>query len=427
MNSPRLYLSAVPKVYWVALIPRLLWALLIPVIPLSDSLAYDTFAFNIWQHGTYGWEAGQPFSYWPVGTSAIYAGFFYVFGYVYWPIVLFHIALSLGVIFFSQKLCDRFFETKAVGALVAYILALWPTMIMYTTVLASELLYMFFSVAGIYWFTKLGGNFYRNAMVAALLFTVAYYIRPLITVVIVIMAFSSIVLLKERWQPVAVKTLISFGVLALLVAPWAYRNYQLHDAFVPMSSNSGAVFWMGNQPGTTGGYMSVPQEFRGMDTQQMSELLKAQAMEYIKEHPGEFVKNTLFKLYLFHSYETIGVTWNEEGIKTALGQSFLLPLKVLSQLYWLALVLSAFAGLGLYLKGVGLWRFLFHPFVLLWASSAAIHSLIVAQDRYHIPSVGFIAAFSAYAILYCWQRRGRLSSLKPASRVPSGGVRTETE
>lgn len=406
MNLLLRYAALVPRIYWVAILLRIIWAVLIPVIPLSDSFAYDTFAINIWQNNTYGWEADKPYSYWPVGTSGIYSLFYSVFGHVYWPIVIFHIAISIGIIYFTKTLCERFFDDKRVAMIAGWLLALWPTMIFYCTILGSELLYMFFSLAGMYWFTQQKGSVLKNSLIAGLLFAAAYYVRPLITVAMVICIFTCAVMLKERWQSLALKSLISFAVLALLVAPWAYRNYHTHNAFVPMSTNSGAVFWMGNQPGTNGGYVPTPPEMANMDTHERSQILKARAMEYIKEEPLAFISRTLKKFITFHTYETIGVTWNEKGIAKVIGEWALAPLKIGTQLFWMLIIGSATIGLVLAIVQRGFWWVAFHPFTLLWSSNAAIHAIIVSQDRYHIPSVTFIVAFSAIAIIqaFTWYK-----------------------
>ena len=48
--------------FWVIFIGmglRILWALAMPVNPVSDSVAYDTFARNLAQHGVYGWTQDE--------------------------------------------------------------------------------------------------------------------------------------------------------------------------------------------------------------------------------------------------------------------------------------------------------------------------------------------------------------------------------
>jgi len=91
---------------------RILWALLVPVVPLSDSNAYDTFALNLWQHGVYGWTPDSPTSYWPVGTSALYALVYQIFGHNYAFIVALNLLLSLAIIFFPTRLRIYFLVSR---------------------------------------------------------------------------------------------------------------------------------------------------------------------------------------------------------------------------------------------------------------------------------------------------------------------------
>jgi 4-amino-4-deoxy-L-arabinose transferase-like glycosyltransferase len=380
------------------------WVLLVPVIPLSDSAAYDTFAQNIWLHGTYGWESDRPTSYWPVGTSAIYSLFYMLFGHVYWPIIVFNIACTLAIIIYTRLLCDQFFENKNIGFYMAAFLAFWPTLIFYTTVLASELPYMAFLTAGFYYFVVLNNNVLKLGLLSGVLFAISYYIRPLAIIPFAIGVFYLLLQLTNK-RVVILRSVVSLIVLVLLVAPWAYRNYQLYDAFVPMSTNGGATLWMGNQPDTNGGYMPTPKHMRHLDEHTRNQRLKQEAIDYIKEEPVTFVIRTLNKFVKFHLKETIGVTWNERGLKQVYGEIVLNPLKGVSQLYWSLILIAGLLGIVVYIRNNGFWPTAFHPFILLWASTAAIHSLIVAQDRYHIPIIPMVAAFAAYFICYLISRR----------------------
>jgi len=398
INDQHFYLS-LTKICFIAVVLRAAWALLIPVIPLSDSAAYDIFAQNIWMHGTYGWKADEPTSFWPVGTSAIYSLFYFMFGHTYTPIVIFNIACSVGLIIFSKKLSDRFFDNPSVSYYVAIIIACWPTLIFYTTVLASELPYLLFISAGLYYFTGLNNDLKKGGLLAGLLFAISYYIRPLAIITLGIGVFYLLITYKQK-NTVIFKSIICFTLLALFVSPWAYRNYQLYGAFVSMSTNGGATLWMGNKPGTNGGFLPLPEYVKGLDEHTRNQTLKQEAINYIKDDPLLFITRTAKKFISFHTRETIGVSWNQDGIKSALGESAIKPLKVVTQLYWSALLILSIAGLLLYLRNNGLWKTLFH----LWASTAAIHALIVSQDRYHIPLAPVIAAFAAYFICFIRQK-----------------------
>jgi len=387
----------------IAIILRILWALLIPVIPVSDSAAYDMFAQNIWLHGTYGWEADQPTSYWPVGTAAIYSFFYFVFGHTYIPIIFFNIACSVGLIIFSKKLSDRFFHNPTIGYYVAILIACWPTLIFYTTLLASELPYLLFISAGFYYFTGADNSAIKKGLLAGILFAISYYIRPLAIITLGIGIFYLAISLKQK-KVVILRSLICITILGVLVSPWAYRNHQLYGAFVSMSTNGGATLWMGNQPGTDGGYLALPEYVDGLDEHMRNQLLKKEAIEFIKEEPILFITRTMKKFILFHTHETIGVTWNHEGISSTLGEKAITPLKVITQSYWSLLLILCIAGLVLYLKNNGFWRTAFHPYTLMWASTSAIHALIVSQDRYHIPLSPVFATFAAYFIYFLKQK-----------------------
>ena len=42
-----------------------------------------------------------------------------------------------------------------------------------------------------------------------------------------------------------------------MIAPWSVRNYLVFDRFIPTSANGGAVVYLGNHAGATGGRASV--------------------------------------------------------------------------------------------------------------------------------------------------------------------------
>lgn len=377
-------------------IARIAWALAIPVIPLSDSRAYDTFATNIWQHGVYGWTPDSPTSFWPVGTSALYALIYQIFGHQYAAIVCLNILFSLGIIFYSYKTTELFFD-KPVAAGTALLVAVWPTHIFFVTILASELPYMLLTLMGIFYFFKEDKVSPVNILIVGICFALAYYVRPLATTVLAVCAFGAVVACRKRLAPTAIRTLLVFLIMALAVAPWAKRNYDLYGHIVPMSTNGGAVFWMGNTPGTEGGYHRLPEYVEGLNEHERNQILKKEALKYIQEDPLEFLIRTTEKFVAFHSRETIGVTWNEEGITRTLGAGWIMPLKLLSQCFWLACLVIGLIGILCYLRKSPV-HHIFHPFLLLWLSSAGLHALIVAQDRYHIPTVPFLFAFTIYSI-----------------------------
>lgn len=126
-----------------AILLRLIWIALVPVVPLSDGLAYDQLARNIVDLGMYGASMDKPSAYWPVGTPALYALLYWIFGFHYLPIAFFNVLLVIVIITCTVRLARRSLATwPTVDTVAGMMLAVWPTLIMYVTILASELAFM---------------------------------------------------------------------------------------------------------------------------------------------------------------------------------------------------------------------------------------------------------------------------------------------
>ncbi|MEQ9357374.1 ArnT family glycosyltransferase [Coleofasciculus chthonoplastes] len=390
----------------VALVLRILWAIAVPVIPVSDSNAYDTFALNLATGQGYGWERGSPTAYWPPGTSFVYAIFYWLFGHSYLPIIVFNLLLTAVIIWVAMRLAETWFNRR-IAIITGIILALWPSQIQFTTVLASELLFTALVLVGLFlWFNE-RFTLRSRALGVAVVLAAASYVRPTALLIPILLLFFRAVRTREIFKNLTA-TLVMFVVMALLIAPWSIRNTLVFGQFTTISTNSGSVFWMGNNPESTGGYMPLPPEVKGMNEAQRDDYLKSVAVSHIKEKPILFIRRCLIRLVKTHERESIGVAWNEKGLVKRYGNWILLPLKIINQLYWLAVLGLALIGIVLLGKQQGWFIIITHPTVLLWGYFAAVHAVIIAQDRYHFPSIPMIAILAALTLTSWLDRRRKV-------------------
>jgi 4-amino-4-deoxy-L-arabinose transferase-like glycosyltransferase len=399
--------------FWIvcaALLARVLWSLMIPVQPLSDSHAYDTFARTLVEHGVFGWEPSKPFAFWPPGTSFLYAGMYWLFGFSYVPIVALNLALSVGIIVTSARLGERFFGAR-VGLATAIVMSAWPTLVLYPTIIASELPYLFFSACALDVWTAPRGHWALRALGAGVLLGIAALIRPLALALPAVYAGA---LLLQRGLSVAeflkqFKTgVIVVAAMATVIAPWTWRNYQLYDELVLISTNGGITFWMGNTPGTPGSYMDIPAELADVPDNEQNRILSTRAREYIVNEPGAFVTRSLRKLAMMYSNESIGVIWNAKGIEESFGPAAVLYLKRATQVAWALILLLAIAGTIILIRKHGAAYVLFSPLVVSAAFYSFVYSVTVSQDRYHLSfaaQVGILAAAGALGVLERLQLR----------------------
>jgi 4-amino-4-deoxy-L-arabinose transferase-like glycosyltransferase len=388
-------------ILFIALLLRIVWAIAaVPITPVSDCNAYDTFAQHLANGYGYGWTTTERTTYWPPGTSFVYSLFYRVFGHTYIPIIIFNLFLGMVVIWASMQLAEKWFN-RHIAALTGLLLALWPVTIQFTTVLSSELLFTaLLLVAMMVWFNE-RTNLWLRALLVGLVLAAACYVRTAALFIPILLLFLRWVNTREILRTLSAIVMV-FILMALLIAPWSIRNTLLSGQFVMMSTNTGVSFWIGNNPNTvTGEHMDLPrEEIAGMNLAQREEYLKAEAIAYIKKEPIQFVIRTFKKLIRLHGHETIGVHWNKEGLVSRYGTGVLLPLKIVSQIYWLSVLGLALIGLILLGKRQGWLVMITHPLIIIWGYFAFGHAVTLVGDRYHFYSIPMIAILAAFTLAY---------------------------
>ena len=384
----------------VATLLRVVWALMIPVMPVSDSHAYDTFARTLVSSGVFGWNADEPFSFWPPGTSLIYAALFRVFGAEYNTIIWLNLILSAGLIVLTMRLATRLYGARC-ALYSGWVLALWPTLVMFTTVLASELPFLVFVTAALDVWTLPSRRMLLRGVAAGALLGCAALVRPVAMALPVIIGVA--VLLDRGLSKSAVFEQLRLVVPALVamacvIAPWTLRNYELYHEVVLISTNGGVTLWMGNAPGTTGEHMNVPAWAERLRDDKQDKALGELAKTYIVNDPAGFAWRSLRKFIWLYNHESIGVAWNEAGLSARFGESALKPLKVFTHVTWALILMTSVAGLLVLVKTRGFWRAVCGPVVITIAFYSAIHSAVVSQDRYHLEFAVQLALLAGVAL-----------------------------
>lgn len=388
----------------LALVLRVAWGVLVPVEPVSDSAAYERYAMNLAEGHGYGQAPGEKSAYWPVGAPFIYAVLFRVFGHVYWPVVALNVLVGVGTVACVMGLGSLLWR-REVGLLAGLFLALWPSQVQFSTVIASELPFALLTTGLVWLSLSPWKKPWIKAILAGILLAAAAYVRP--TALLIPFVLGIIQLLrKEPFLRTAGTTAVMFVVMMALILPWSLRNQAVFGEFVLISTNGGTNLWMGNNPHTDGTYMKPPHP-EGMNEAERNRYLSEEAKAYIKAEPVAFLKNAVIKFIKTHDRETIGVGWNEPGLKSRFPDKVVSGLKGVSTLYWWAVLALGVAGAFMVLAG-GLIRFFGDPAVMFWGYYAGIHAVTVAQDRYHFASIPFIAILAAAALFTAWNRvRGK--------------------
>ncbi len=397
------------QILFLAIFLRVLWACFVAVDPVGDSVVYDQFALSIASGNGYAWPDGSTTVYWPVGTSAIYGLLYYFFGQSYHAVAIFNLIIGTMIVVLTYGVAKQHLSER-VASIAALLVAVWPILIQFTTIHASELFFIFLVLAALYtWGNQRIPPIVRAIFWGALI-CAATYIRP------TALPLLGLLPLLQWFKKESIGTCLTAFITAtlsaaILFSPWVYRNYQHFGQFVLISANGGANLWMGNHEGSNGGYVPLPSlDFK--DEVVRDKYYKKEAIDYIKAHPLQYLKLGVLRAHLTYRAETIGIVWNGDLYKK-LGDRSILTLKLLSTIYWWAMLIIAAIGLYQLLRKREL--SIFSALPATFGFFFVFPLLTVGQDRYHLPIDPFLAIFSAYAI-QGWLTK---NSAKPAQHSAS--------
>lgn len=405
------HLLSLPVILAVALLARLVWVWLVPIVPLSDLAAYHVLAQNILDHGVYGFEPDVPSSKWPPGTAAFYAALYALPGPDFLAAKTANVTLSVLNVWLVWAVGRALFDDLT-GRVAALAMALWPQMIFFTTLLASEPIFICLVLAAVLCWER-GRQVNILWLVAAgIFFGLACYVRSVGILLPIVLTVGALVQMPSRFFPALARLALVGAVMAAVIAPWSMRNQQIFDMPITMSSNFGTTLYMGNGPGTTGRHGSVEMsdefmaQFEGLSQPERSLRFEELAKQEILSDPGAFVLRSLTKVVIVHDRETIGVEWNRGGLaQTALGDRMAGALKVVATGYWWVILLTGLAGLIWQVTVRTGWRFLCAPPTFIWGYFTGIHSIVLAGDRFHMPQAPFIAMIAASLVVGLLQQR----------------------
>lgn len=180
---------------------------------------------------------------------------------------------------------------------------------------------------------------------------------------------------------------IMIVIAGLVLLPWTLRNYRIVGFLVPVNTNGGWTFYLGNNPhtaqnltaleqGTSNGWIPPKEVFEPFtdldftDTQAYERRAVQLAIAFILNHPDAFLSLAWRKLRIF---------WSAYP-------------HILDKLTWYPLAFVSLIGIGLSLAAWKKYLLLY----LLILSSMAIPVLFTAMPRFRAPLLPYLMLFASY-------------------------------
>jgi 4-amino-4-deoxy-L-arabinose transferase-like glycosyltransferase len=394
----------------LALVVRLFWIAFYPTQPYADSTWYYRLA--TWLAQGYGYvydlETQRPTAAWPVGYPAFLGMLFVFTGPQLIVAQLANVALSVFIVYQTYVLGRRL-DGTATALLAALLLAVLPGFIVYSSLLNADLLFMALTLAALN-LTLLplpagSANLYGGLLVglctgaAALTRSTGLMLLPL--------------LLLLHWLlrgHTHRRALLAWGVMLVIgtgavVLPWATRNYVQFGRIIPISTNGGVNFWIGNNPHASGGFVFP----RDAEQNPLQPLIGDEhavdrtgyrlGLEFVRAQPDKALALLPAKVFYLYNSNDAGLAWNSLSAlredQTGAGR----------QAYaFVNLIYTLYAGCAL----LGLTTLLLSPrrrAPLFWVGIIStlwwtlVHLPFFGIDRFALPLLPFLAVYAAVGLL----------------------------
>ncbi|RRR68987.1 MAG: hypothetical protein EI684_16760 [Candidatus Viridilinea halotolerans] len=322
-----------------------------------------------------------------------------------WALLGQALVTGVGVLGFAW-LARRLFANQSIGLLSGLIAALFIPFASFGSVLFAEALFvMFLVLAFVFIDITMEGGSWRWALGAGLLLAVATLSRAVALLLIPLVALLLLVWAKPPAQPkgraarLIAPVALAMGA-ALLIGPWAVRNYLVHERLILVDTNGGISMWFGTVRGEEDRLAGEAAIFGLPNLADRQALAIQMTLERFRDDPLFHLSRVRYKvasLFLLQSRsyvvgDVVTISPTNQQIALSAGEN---PrtLSLLADLQYVMIMLGGIAGLSF----APSWRRA-SPLLLWFALGVLLSAITVAHHRLRLPLVAVFVPFCAYAL-----------------------------
>jgi hypothetical protein len=185
--------------------------------------------------------------------------------------------------------------------------------------------------------------------------------------------------------------LLSF---AIVIVPWIIRNSLLHHKLTGIETSLGYNLYLGYYPGGDGSFIFGPSLdlLPILDDAQRDQVGMQRALEFIRAQPERFILLAANRLGFFFGLEKRALMYfYSNGIIGYVPKALLMAISAILLLPFVLVSTSAALGLGL-----SKWQPASIMLALLLIGYLLPHVFILAEDRFHLALIPFLAILAAH-------------------------------
>src|ERR1051326_3275663 len=177
------------------------------------------------------------------------------------------------------------------------------------------------------------------------------------------------------------QVLASVAACVLVVIPWTIRNHAVLGRWVPVRDNFGLELWLGNHEGVDRTFNTDfpilnPAPYNQLGEIGYMESRRASAIEFIRQNPGEFVRLSLRRIYLYWS-RPAGSAWPMISVLAWIGVYIAIKRKE-AQLVPYMIAMTTFPIVYYITHTFPTYRHVIEPSILVMAAYAIVTAVQIA-------------------------------------------------
>lgn len=396
---------------------RLGWFYLTKPEPFSDFLLYHNFAVQMSQGNFSPYDQTCVVFPHRYSYSMILSLLYKVTGPSFINGVMLNIFLSFFTCFFILRIGEALMD-EDLARICALIFTIWPSQIMYSSVLASEHCFLFFLFLSMLLFInsiepkKYENNLYKyiQPLLAGAVLGLAQFVRPV--AIVFLIGFLLLFVFNRDFN----KNIL---IILLLVAGYFAVLYPLKAMVSGMSgteykSTFGYNLLVGTNYKSTGYYNNEDASILSRcnyNIELIHEKALSESIGRIKNNPSAFVDLANKKYISFWGDGSFGAYWSIKGIKNS--NYYIVNTNTFRKLSFFSCqvfyqIILGFSAYGLYLC-IREKNYVFLIVCLIFLFHAGMYTFLEIQSRYHYPAVASLLFPAGWGII-------RFYAIKPNQR-----------
>ncbi len=397
----------------IAIVPRFIWVYFVQTQPFSDFLHLHNYGINASRgdfKGFVDFYAVFPFK---IGFGMVLSGLYYVFGTGLMVAKLFNVALSIILVVLLYAGGKMLYGEKA-GRIAALVTALWPAQIMYTSVIASEHLFILLFIAAVLLILRFIKKYtYKNYEVLngnliligiGVLTACAQLVRPM--AMLLLPVFVVFVLLFKKYRAnsissvglglksIALVFICYFGLINLVNLP-----IQIATGVDITESNSGFNLMIGTNSKSNGTFNKEDFgiiEKNNYDFEKVHKEAKQIALERLESEPKQLWNLVKNKYEILWGNENYGYYWSTVASQNSKPERVIKShpraFYGLSQAFYILIILMAVCACFYTLREK---RYDALILLMIFGGILVSYTFLEVQARYHMPVIPILILFGS--------------------------------